>query len=396
MSKAFSDVTILLTLRGRHLHTLRWLWHANRIRLPFPIVVADGEVHPAVAGLLRDPRTFPNLQFEYREYTDLTFTDFYRKCVDALGRVRTPYVMMSDNDDFLFSTGIQHSVSFLEGAPDYVSSGAGVASFAIRSRHDVSGAVVGEIDRIAYRPSAIYDLRDVDDPSATKRALDELQRHMAVYYNVYRIDALRTIAAEILALDFSDLEVHEYFSGVRAATLGKIKSHAAFLSYLRQVNTHTSYAFREDWIDHLLRSRVPQDIANFASSITSAVVAADGGDAKAVQAQVHGIYIEILRHNIAHRVLRYRFPRLFALRQRMRALRAFPVLPLRLRRHMAERALWRRLAEDGAGAETIAAHAAELSEIDETLRGDAFLAFARQKAPELIAENRGRSPSNGF
>ena len=49
-----SRVTILLTLKGRDLYTLRWLWHANRVSLPFPVVIADGEVNPIVARLI-DP-----------------------------------------------------------------------------------------------------------------------------------------------------------------------------------------------------------------------------------------------------------------------------------------------------------------------------------------------------
>src|SRR6185437_8652049 len=110
-------LTLLLTLKGRDLYTLRWLWHANRVHLPFRIVIADGEVNPAVARLIEDSAVFSNLQIEYRRYNDLTFRDFYLKLQDAISGIKSPYVMMSDNDDFLFPSGIGESLEWLERFP---------------------------------------------------------------------------------------------------------------------------------------------------------------------------------------------------------------------------------------------------------------------------------------
>lgn len=123
-----AQLTILLTLKGRHLFTLRWLWHANRIKLPFPIFIADGEVHSTIARLIEDCSVFPNLLIEYHR-SDVTFYDFYQKIDDALSKIRTPYVVMSDNDDFLFPSGIIRSLNFLERSPAYVCAGGGGGTF---------------------------------------------------------------------------------------------------------------------------------------------------------------------------------------------------------------------------------------------------------------------------
>lgn len=53
-----NSTTILLTLKGRPLHTLRWMWHHNRIRLPFPIVIADGGNNQEIERLLSNPKNF--------------------------------------------------------------------------------------------------------------------------------------------------------------------------------------------------------------------------------------------------------------------------------------------------------------------------------------------------
>ena len=79
MNNNLSSLTIVLTLKGRDLFTLRWLWHANKFHIPFKILIADGEVNPLIRALLVQGNLFPNLQIEYREYSDFTYNDFYKK-----------------------------------------------------------------------------------------------------------------------------------------------------------------------------------------------------------------------------------------------------------------------------------------------------------------------------
>ena len=119
----------MLTLRGRHLHTLRWLWHANRIGFPYHVIIADGEIHPTIDRLLSNPATFPNLSFEYHRHCDLSLSDFYKKCTETIQKVKTKYVMMSDNDDFLIISGIQRSIEYLDNEPEYVCAGGRIPNF---------------------------------------------------------------------------------------------------------------------------------------------------------------------------------------------------------------------------------------------------------------------------
>src|SRR6516165_4890691 len=78
-------LTIVLPLKGRPLFTLRFLWHANRARLPYRFLVADGEVHPELAKLLENSqKTFPALDLEYIRYPDdIDFKRYYAKMADV-------------------------------------------------------------------------------------------------------------------------------------------------------------------------------------------------------------------------------------------------------------------------------------------------------------------------
>lgn len=366
---------------------MRWLWHADRICLPFRVIVADGQVHPTIDRLLSNPATFPHLSFDYHRYEDRSFSDFFRKCVDALGKVQTQYVMMSDNDDFLFPAGLQKCITFLDGAPEYVCASGGIPGFSIFPQSGAACNVVGSLRRIRYRchDDGSYRSRDLDDASMAVRVLGELTNYLSIYYDVYRTQSLRVIAEEIQAFDFSDLLIHEMYGALRAVTLGKVRSDPSYFSYFRQGGTSSRVSFKNDWVHHLLRSRFPQDFAAMASMIARKAAEADGCGQPELEERIRDAYAAVLRTMLAGTMMRHRFPRLFALKQRFLALPRPRLLPASLRRKLDKQKLWKHLASDGAASDTIRAHAKELEDIETTLRGDEFLKFVSRNAPDLLA-----------
>src|SRR5580704_15823431 len=144
-----SRLTIVLPLKGRYLFTLRFLWYANSVKLPYRFILADGQAHPALGGILEHSRRFfPSLDIEYIAYPDDTnFAQFFKKMSDAVHRVRTPYAMVVDNDDFPVRTGIDRSVDFLDTHPDYICCGGGLAGFSVYSGlHDPNNGLTGQIN----------------------------------------------------------------------------------------------------------------------------------------------------------------------------------------------------------------------------------------------------------
>jgi hypothetical protein len=119
-------LTIVMPLKGRHLFTFRFLWHANQMRLPYRFLLADGHVNEAVARRLEDgQKLFSELDIEYVRYPDdVDYSRLYAKMADVSQRVRTPYAMIADNDDFYrvvapafdLQRGIGETVALLETA----------------------------------------------------------------------------------------------------------------------------------------------------------------------------------------------------------------------------------------------------------------------------------------
>src|SRR5712691_1474243 len=125
-----NGLTILLTLKDRALFTFRWMSYVNSTNFPFKVLVADGGADESVPQVLANKANFPNVNYEYVRYPyDQTYAEYYSKVVDALWRVKTPFVVMADNDDFFIVNGLREAVQFLSSHPGYITCGGQSAIF---------------------------------------------------------------------------------------------------------------------------------------------------------------------------------------------------------------------------------------------------------------------------
>lgn len=369
-------LTIVLPLKGRHLFTLRFLWHANAAQLPYRILIADGQVHPQLAAILDNSRThFPDLDIEYVRYPDdVDFGHFYRKLSDALQRIRTPYAMMADNDDFIALAGMEKSLDFLDSSPDYVCSGGGLAGFSVYSGlADPNHGLVGPFNKFAYRYTAFDRSADYSSESVVER-LRQGSRNWWSYYAAFRTEALVTICREIVDINFSDLQLFEFFCAMRTLTLGKARSDVATIAYLRQYDTSLRSSFKRDWVHHLLRSRFTGDFNAMIDRISGLAAAIDGVDAGVVADMLRGICEPWLRD-----FLRVNYGEFQTLKHVLRRRTPGFVNWLKKRRRLSvdrERAsLFSQLQRDGAPATYSDGFRKELDTIEDVLTGDSFRAF---------------------
>jgi len=279
-------LTIVLALKGRHLFTMRFLWHANKARLPYRILIADGQVNLSIARCLENSReTFPHLDIEYVRYpNDTGYRQYFAKMSDALTRVRTPYAMLADNDDFLGLSGIERALDFLEAHPDYVCArGQSVGFSAYSGLGSPGGGAYGRINRMRTYPSG-----DISAPRVTER-LRQGALSLLIYYSVYRTAALATLWREDSEIDFTDLMLHETYHAMRTLTLGKAHTDTAAITYYSQIGTSTSSDPMRDWVHHLLRSRLTVNAQDVVTRIAAAAAAADGGDEATAAEQARAI-----------------------------------------------------------------------------------------------------------
>ena len=394
-------LTVLLTLKGRDLFTLRWLWHANRVKLPFQIVIADGEVNPVVARLIEDPGVFANLQIEYRRYNDRTFQDFYCKLQDALSRIKTPYVMMSDNDDFLFLSGIVESLNFLERSPGYVSAGGGIGHFECKEGTHRIPNLSGKIDRFWFQQSRAYQAYDLDSRLASERVREAYAGFLTVCYNVFRTEALRTIANELSQLNFERLDNSELYLILRAATLGRIKSSPSCISYLRQLGTSSNPSLGKDFVASISAGGYIDEIQKIVAHIATVAARADGAGAAGIAEKLEAISSARLREKLTA-ALGWRAAAKAALKRHMPQglVSSMKTLGERFRSGRSSAAggppvsregMLRLFVRAGASSALVSEIQHELSDVEHTMESGDFIAFLEASAPELLGQQKHTS-----
>ncbi len=277
-------LTVVMPLKGRSLFTLRLLTHANKVRMPYRFLIADGRVNEPIARHLEDSATtFPHLDIEYVRYPDdASYRHFFLKMADALTRVRTRYAMVADNDDFLGVNGIEQALDFLDANPEYVCARGQVAAFSVYSGPgNPSGGVHGRLDSLLMR----YECRDLSQPLAADRLRHGGLSHL-IYYGICRSEALATVWREAAEINFSDLMLHEVFHAMRPLTLGKVRTNRATITYFAQIGASLSSDPLRDWVSQFLRSTFTSDVREVVERIAAATAAADGTDQAAVAEQV--------------------------------------------------------------------------------------------------------------
>src|SRR5262249_53941780 len=151
-------------------------------------------------------------------------------------------------------SGLERSLDFLDREPDYVCCGGGISGFSVYSRSSgPNHGLLGPFNRLRYRYTPLDHSADYSSDSVVER-LREGSRNWWSYYAVFRTEALVRIWREIVEIDFSDLQLQEFFCAMRTLTLGKAYSDSSTIAYLRQYGTSMRSAYSQDWVHHLLRS----------------------------------------------------------------------------------------------------------------------------------------------
>jgi glycosyltransferase domain-containing protein len=378
-------LTIVMPLKGRHLFTFRCLWHANELRLPYRFLLADGLAHEEVSSRLKDSRSiFPHLDIEYVRYPDDTdYSRFWAKMADAYARVRTPYVMNMDNDDFAGRYGIERAIDFLEDNPDFICSRGRSVDFSVSSWS--GGAyhrLCGKFNRLATN----HNYKDVTAPTPAERLREGGLCH-AVYSAVFRTGAAALIWREIAEINFSELMLQENFVALRTLTLGKVHMDKKTVSKYPQMHTGISHELVRNWASHLLRNRFTTDAQAMIGCLAStagtgaASVAATAEDVRAILENHYNGYLSAI-YGVPARIksmIRQKWPRLAnTVQTRPR---------ISIWRERAE--LYSRLKKAGASAEDIRHVREDLAAIERALSPEVFAEYAGRLLP-LVKVQGGR------
>jgi len=273
------DLTILLTLKDRIPFTSRWMSYADKTRFPFKVLIADGGTDDGASALLSDRAKFPNVNYEYVRYPpDRSYPDYYAKIADALGRVRTPYVAMADNDDFFFADALGEAVRFLSAHPDYVTCGGQGAIFWVLP--SPSGGDEGLLYGNNVEWKCTRETKSIDGDSARERMRAQaVSTADTFFYDVKKTGEARKHFEIVRDLGPKDLFIFEQVVCFLTAIAGKAK-RLDTLYLARQNNSPASsggtHAQRfGDWFGRMLVESWSEDFTKFANVAAAFLAASD-------------------------------------------------------------------------------------------------------------------------
>ena len=216
------DLTILLIIKGRDLYTLRWLYYANEIKLPYDIYIADGKPNKKIIQILENKNNFPHINYKHVLYDDSSYKMFYQKIFNSLENINTKYVMFSDNDDFLMPKGINKNVEFLNLNKDYIGASGIIGFFQISNeKMKLEKSLLGTPNFAFYNEGA-YKPRSINKKTILERIQMASELYNITYYSVFRTEKIKNIAKENLENNFNSLLTMENFFHLKALSLGKI------------------------------------------------------------------------------------------------------------------------------------------------------------------------------
>jgi glycosyltransferase domain-containing protein len=269
-----NNLTFLLTIKDRQKFTFRWLKYANKISFPFKVLIADGGKDHDVENKLSNYENFPNVNYEYiRCPYDQTYVEYYSKLDSLISKVKTPYLVLGDDDDFFLPEGLRSCVNFLDSNPDYISCGGRLSTFFI---HPDCGKTYGdEVEFILHPPT-----NSMDSNTAVERVEKHFQSYQATWYDVHRTEISQKIYNSLCVFNPRDLLLAEAFATHHTVACGKVKRlpNLMLLRQLNILNSSNTYEnkMKGNYFDRIFLETWSQDFNNFIDSITEVVVKEDG------------------------------------------------------------------------------------------------------------------------
>lgn len=264
--------TLLVFLKDRSDFTERFVHYLSKTKYSHHVYFADGSIE-------NDSEKFfgsldkVDFQYTYKRYPkDETLADYYKKCSQAIQDIKTPYVMLADNDDFPIEEGQNKAIQFLDDNVDYIG-----------CNGRVSGVVLSPSSHKPYGENSLFlpyycqtmDVQKiVNQDSALDRISSYNENFYSIFYSVFKTSTLQNTFAKIEELNFSELGIVELFFSYLQLAQGKIKS-IPYLIYVRQRGSSQAAVSQKDWFYRVFYTNWLQDAKNAIQHVATVIATSE-------------------------------------------------------------------------------------------------------------------------
>ncbi|MBX3256845.1 MAG: TIGR00180 family glycosyltransferase [Chitinophagaceae bacterium] len=196
-------LTLLIPTHNRHGYLSRSLAYYSKWNIH--IIVADSTPEP-----FEQLSLYPKI-----EYLHFPGSSYSAKLPSSLLHVKTPYIVMCADDDFIVTNTLLKCFDFLENNADYSVAMGSVIYFSL-----ISNDTKVELAPV-YKGQLEYHISE-EDPF--NRVHTFFSNYRTVYYGLHRTDVLKT--AFLNTENTQNLLLYEYISGLYPLIAGKVMAFA--------------------------------------------------------------------------------------------------------------------------------------------------------------------------
>ena len=229
-----NNLTILLTIFNRSEYTLRWINTYIDKSCPFQVFICDGgndkNLEEKLTKLSERYEKITYQKFNYYE----NYNNFYEKFYFAVENIKTKYIYIAEDDDYLIYENIYNSIKFLDQNDDYVCSGG--KNFEITPYNQnlfKKFLVISEENQKVFSS---------DDENVEERIKKMLQNIYSNYNCVFRRDAILEIFKNLYEKNNINLWVSELIFILHTCLIGKIKRFP-HIEYIKIANVENSSSY---------------------------------------------------------------------------------------------------------------------------------------------------------
>lgn len=287
-----NQLTLVVTLKDRFDFTKRLCEYLSSISYPFEVLFADGSIGDEHEAYFQNQNAF-KFSYEYVRYPkDESLKHFYSKCADILQKVKTPYTMLADNDDFPIIDGQLRAITFLDAHRNYVGVNGGVAGISLSSPGEPY-ARWGYFSQ--YYCSVMDRPVSLDFSTAQARIRSYLKNFNSIYYAIYRTYSLKKTLIDIECFSPTDLGIYELYFSYHQLVQGKIHQLDR-TTYIRQKGSSQSAASQKGWMDRLFYTNWLVDLQTAIQLIAQRISEHEGGQQNEFYDMLYYDFVERQKH----------------------------------------------------------------------------------------------------
>jgi len=215
-----NHLTLILLVHDNTKFPERWIEYASFIKLPYKIFIADGGKTNLFNQYINKNLTNLNLNIEYFRYDhEKNFTDYYKKSYDVLSKVKTSYVLICSDDDFVVPSGIEQALNFLKNNNDYSSARGEILGIKFYKYSNQEKTYGSDYEIITHSSQVSTNL---EHENIEERLFSHLRNYQITFFDIHKTKDLQFAYQKLLKLNPKVYILHEFITSGFTVLKGKV------------------------------------------------------------------------------------------------------------------------------------------------------------------------------